>query len=122
MARDHTRTGKALKPSIPAHLNARAIKVTVVLDASEVARLAVPEGQPRVTLSIRVGGEISVGGERLVTAELAAKSVRKAQAAIIEQGVAVVLQGRLVAGDVLAEAGLACQPKAPKSATMETAA
>jgi hypothetical protein len=102
---------------MPVHLNARAIKVTIVLDPSELARLAVPEGQPRVTLSIRVGGEISVGGARIVTADIAAKSVRKAQVAIREHGaagVAVILQGKLVADDQIAEAGLVAQVKTPR--------
>jgi len=53
--------------------------------------------------------------DRPLTAEIAAKSLRKAQTAIRETGadnIALVLQGHLVAGDRVAEAGLAAQPKA----------
>jgi hypothetical protein len=99
-----------------AHLTARVLKVTVVLDPAEVAKLTVPD-QPRMTLSIQGGGEIRVGGERVVTADLASKSVRKAQAAIREHGaeaMVVVLQGKLIAGDQLTEAGLVAHVKATK--------
>src|SRR5262245_24401613 len=54
---------------------------------------------------------------RTVTAEIAAKSLRKAQTAIRDAGadnIVLLLQGRLVAGDVIAEAGLSAQPKAAK--------
>ena len=53
-----------------------------------------------------------------MTAEIAAKSLRKAQTAIREAGadnLALVLQGRLT-GDTIAEAGLSAQPKTPKAA------
>jgi predicted O-methyltransferase YrrM len=56
--------------------------------------------------------------DRVVTADVAAKSLRKAQAAIREagvDGVAVILQGALAAGDEITEAGLSAQPKAPKA-------
>jgi predicted O-methyltransferase YrrM len=52
-----------------------------------------------------------------VTAEIAAKSLRRAQRAIREAGtdnIVPLLQGRLAAGDVIAEAGLSAQPKAAK--------
>ena len=51
---------------------------------------------------------------RTITAEIAAKSLRKAQTAIREAGadnIALVLQGHLAVGDAIAEAGLAAQPK-----------
>jgi hypothetical protein len=57
--------------------------------------------------------------DRTVTAEIATKSLRKAQTAIRDAGadnIALLLQGRLVAGDVIAEAGLSAQPKTPKAA------
>ena len=57
--------------------------------------------------------------DRIVTAEIAAKSLLKAQTAIREAGADNVLQGRLVAGDRVADAGLSRQPKAAKrGATM----
>jgi hypothetical protein len=93
-------------------LTARALKCTVLLDPAEIEGIALAEGTPRVQLRILVDG-------RTVTADIAAKSVRKAQAAIAEHGaagVAVLLQGKLSNSDVLAEAGLVAQPKAPKPA------
>jgi hypothetical protein len=54
--------------------------------------------------------------DRKLSADIAAKSLRKAQAAIREAGadnVTLILQGCLVAGDIIAEAGLsAAQGKA----------
>jgi hypothetical protein len=53
--------------------------------------------------------------DRKLSADIAAKSLRKAQTAIREVGavaVAVVLQGCLVEGDIIAEAGLTAPPKA----------
>jgi hypothetical protein len=93
-------------------LTARSLKCTVVLDPAEVVAIPVKDGLPRVLLRIRLP-------DRTVTADLAAKSVRRAQATIREHGepgVAAIIQGKLVAGDVLQEAGLAVQPKAPKAA------
>ena len=55
--------------------------------------------------------------DRIVSAEIAAKSPRKAQTAIREAGVdniVLLLQGRLIAGDVIAAAGLSAQSKAVK--------
>ena len=52
----------------------------------------------------------------VVTADLAAKSVRRAIAVVREHGseaVAAIVQGRLV-GSQITEAGLAVQPKVPK--------
>ena len=64
----------------------------------------------RVRLRIRLP-------DRKLTADIAAKSLREAQAAIREAGadaIALVLQGCLVEGDVIAEAGLSAQSKAAK--------
>jgi hypothetical protein len=96
--------------SLPGTLTASRLKVTTMLNATELLAIAAPEGKPRITLRIRLPG-------RTVTAEIASKSLRKAQTAIREAGadsIAPVLQGRLVAGDVIAEAGLSAQPKAAK--------
>jgi len=98
-------------------LNARALKCTVVLDPAEVAQIVAPDGKPRVVIGIRLP-------DRRVSVDLNAKSVRKTIAAISEygpDGVAVVIQGKLV-GDVLTDAGIAAQPKArPQTATAEAA-
>ena len=56
-------------------LNARALKVTAVLDPTEVALIVAPDGQPRVAIDIRLP-------DRRVSAELNAKSVRRALAVI----------------------------------------
>jgi hypothetical protein len=94
----------------PGTLTASRLKVTVVLNAAELLRVPAPDGKPRLTLRI-------VLPVRAVTADIAAKSLRKAQAAIRETGdnnVAVILQGHLIAGDVIAEAGLTVQPRAAR--------
>jgi hypothetical protein len=102
---------------MPAHLTARSLKCTLVLDPAELALLEVPDGQPRQTLRVKVP-------DRRVMADIAAKSVRKAKATIAEHGVqavAVVSQGKLGAGDLVLEAGLVVQIKTPKPAALETA-
>jgi hypothetical protein len=93
-------------------ISAQKLKITVALRASELAPLAVPNGAPRVVLRIKLP-------DRTLTADISAKSLRRVQAAISELGaenVACILQGSLVAGDVVAEAGLSGQPKTPKPA------
>jgi hypothetical protein len=94
-------------------LTTRALKCTVLLDPAEIEGLALVDGIPRVQLNIRVADG------RTVTADVAAKAVRKAQAVIAQHGaagVAAFLQGKLGNGDVLLEAGLVAQPKTPKPA------
>ena len=84
------------------NLTARSLKATLVL---EPAQLAEVDG-------------------RTVTTDIAAKSARKALAAIREHGadgVMAILQGKLGKGDVLLEAGLVVQPKAPKAAAAQPA-
>jgi hypothetical protein len=99
-------------------LNARALKCTIVLDPVEAAQIVAPDGKPRVVIGIRLP-------DRRVSVDLNAKSVRKALAAINEygpDGVAVVIQGKLVGGDVITEAGIIAQPKGrPQTATAEAA-
>jgi ribosomal protein S3 len=93
-------------------LNSRALKCTVVLDPAEVAQIVAPDGRPRVVLAIRLP-------DRRITADLNAKSVRKALATISEHGpdgVSVVVQGKLM-GDAITEAGIMAQPKVPKPAS-----
>jgi hypothetical protein len=87
-------------------LNARALKCTVVLDPAEVAQLVAPNGQPRVVLTVRMP-------DRRVSADVAAKSVRRALVTIGEHGpdgVSVIVPGRLV-GDSITEAGIMAQRK-----------
>jgi hypothetical protein len=92
-------------------LEARALKCTVVLDPAALSGLEVPNGMAKVALRIKLPS-------RTVKAEVNAKSLRRCVAAIDAagpDGVAVVLQDKLE-GDVLAEAGIAAQPKTPKAA------
>jgi ribosomal protein S3 len=102
---------------MPTHvLSARALKCTVVLDPAEVAELEAPDGQPRVAIDIRLP-------DRRVSAELNAKSVRRAIAAISEHGpdgVAVIVQGKLV-GDAITEAGMFSQLRVRPQAAAEAA-
>ena len=99
------------------NLTARSLKATLVLEPAQLAELVVRDGVPRVQLRIEVDG-------RTVTTDIAAKSARKALATIREQGpdgVMAILQGKLGTGDVLLEAGLVVQPKAPKAAATQPA-
>ena len=101
---------KAPPLRLPGTLTATRLKITTVLNAAELLAIDVPNGKPRVILRIRLP-------DRTVTAEIAAKSLRKAQRAIRESGgddIAVVLQGNLVTGDTITEAGISAQPKAAK--------
>ena len=61
-------------------LAARALKVTVPLDVAEVAALPDPGGQARSQLAITCEGKV-------YTADIAAKSLRKAKATIAASGV-----------------------------------
>jgi hypothetical protein len=93
-------------------LQAKAFKVTAVLESAAVAGLNVPGNQPKMSLRISVSG-------RTLRTELVCKSLRKVQAQISEHSpdaVAVVLQGKLE-GESLLEAGITAQIKTPKPAT-----
>jgi hypothetical protein len=105
--------------TLPGTLTASRLKITVVLNAAEIAAVRAPQtngtDKQRVTLRIRLA-------DRTITAEIAAKSLRKAQNAMREagaDGIVTVLQGHLVAGDRIAEAGLSAQPKTPKLAPQQ---
>jgi hypothetical protein len=92
-------------------LTARAIKVTLVVEPEALAGFVVPNGGERVRFWVRVG-------ERRLTGELNPKTVRKVIATVAEHGagaVAVVVQGKLGAGDVVEEAGITAQVKGPKA-------
>ena len=95
---------RATAPGMP---TAQRLKVTTTLNAAELLAIPAPEGRPRLTLRIRLP-------DRTITAEIAAKSLRKAQTAIREadaDNIALVLQGRFIAGDRAAEAGLSALPE-----------
>jgi hypothetical protein len=100
-------------------VTAKSLKCTFTLDPAEVVAIAAPESGPnRTVLTVRFP-------DRAVSVDLSAKSVRRAQAAIREHGtdgVAVLIQGKLVANpDRIVEGGLAAQVKA-KAATPAAAA
>jgi len=101
---------RARNPTMPI-VTAKALKATLVLDPISVLNIAVPEGgASRTMLNVRLP-------DRTLTVDLASKAIRKAQAVIDECGVeaiAVLLQGRLAAGDVLVECGIVAQPKGKK--------
>jgi hypothetical protein len=93
-------------------LTSNKLKCTLVLKGEELLTIPAPEGQPRVTLRVKLP-------DRTISADIATKSLRRAQTAIRElgaDGVAVNLQGVLQANDVLADAGLAAQPRAEEEA------
>ena len=84
--------------------------MSLVLDIAAVARIKA-DGLDRVTVLVSVAG-------RQVSADLNAKSVRKAKGTVAEHGAEnldCTLQGKLLPGDVLGEAGLAVMPKTPPS-------
>jgi hypothetical protein len=91
-------------------LTAKRLKITMVLDAAELLAIAAPVGTSRLDLKVNLP-------DRSLVASIAAKSLRKAQSTIAEHGagnVALVLQGHLVGGNIIAEAGLVAQIKLPR--------
>jgi hypothetical protein len=91
-------------------ITARALKVTVPLDAAEIAALPAPDGQARGQLSI-----VACEG-KVYAADIATKSLRKAKATIAASGVTnvfVLVQGKL-RGNEIVECGLVAQMKVPK--------
>jgi hypothetical protein len=93
-------------------LTANKLKVTLVLKSEEILTVPAPDGTSRVVLQIKLP-------DYKLTADVAAKSVRKAQTAVRESGaenVALILQGNLLlSADAIEGAGLSAQPRGPKS-------
>jgi hypothetical protein len=73
------RPGTITLPPRPGTLTAGRLKVALVLNAAELNAIKSPKAKPRVTLRIRLA-------DRTLTAEIAAKSLRKAQVTIREAG------------------------------------
>jgi hypothetical protein len=93
-------------------ITATKLKITTVLKGEELLAVPAPDGKPRVVLRVKLP-------DRTISADIAAKSLRRAQATIRELGaenVACLLQGNLVANDVVTDAGLTAQPKVKKEA------
>jgi hypothetical protein len=91
----------------PAALTARALKVTVVLNVAEIAKLPTPDGQARSKLTINCEG-------RVYNADVATKSLRKCKATITANECVVILQGKLK-GTEITECGIVAQVKVPKT-------
>ena len=99
-------------------LTARSVKVTLVLNPAEAAAVLRPFAD---TANKRIGVTIAVDGHRL-KADFAPKAVRKVLALVEEhgpEGVAMLIQGKLVSGGNVIEASLVAQPRAPRPAQME---
>jgi hypothetical protein len=98
------------KPVTQLTLTTRALKVTVPLDAAEVAALPSPDGQVRSQLFIVCEGKI-------YTADIATKSLRKAKSTIAASGVSntfVMVQGKLKGNEII-ECGLTAQVKVART-------
>ena len=98
-------------------LSARALKITIPLDAMEVRTLPDPGGQARCLLAITCEGKI-------YTADIATKALRKARSTISANGaekVFVLIQGKLK-GNEITECGLVAQVKTPKPSVTASAA
>ena len=91
------------------NLTARALKITVPLDAAEVRALPDPGGQARSQLAIACEGKV-------YTADIATKALRKAKGVIGANGaenVFVMVQGKLKGNEII-DCGLVAQVKTPK--------
>jgi hypothetical protein len=89
-------------------LIAKALKVTAVIDAEELAAIDPPVGAKTVPFEIAVDGQI-------VSGSFNAKSARRAISAAKDGDHVIVVQGKLI-GNTLAEAGIIAQPRKPKEA------
>ena len=99
------------------NLDARALKVTPVLDPAQLAEVSVPPAVGPQQLRITVGA-------RRVSGQVSAKSLRKAVAMITEHGtekVVLIVQGKLQEDDVISECGLVAQLRAPRPSPEQTA-
>jgi hypothetical protein len=92
-------------------LTSRAVKVTLVLDPAQLHGVTLVD-------STRPQPFVVTVGERQLTGTLNPKPLRRVLATIREHGpdkVAVILQGKLEAGDIVAEAGVSAMVKTPKN-------
>jgi hypothetical protein len=110
---DENAAGKPSKEAKSPVLNlaAKSIKVTLVIDPAQLRGVSVPNGATQVPFVIDAGG-------RKVRGRFNAKTLRRSAAVVAELGaasLAVIIQGRLGAGDQIEDAGIAAQPKAPRN-------
>jgi hypothetical protein len=97
------------KPVPQLTVTTRALKVSAVLDAAEVAGLPTPDGQARSHLAVSCDGKI-------YRADIATKSLRKVKTTIAANGAEntfVMVQGKLKNNEI-AECGLVAQAKVKK--------
>jgi hypothetical protein len=110
---DLTRGRLTLRPrtrSDGVQLTARSLKIVLLLDPAALGASL----QPYATVEDRVPFLIAVEGRRL-TADFPPRAVRKVLATIAEHGVdgiACMVQGRLLGDNSIGDAGLSAQPKA----------
>lgn len=90
-------------------LAARSLKATLVIDQAQLDGIEVPNGAGPVDFEVRLEDG------RRVTGKLNPKTLRRAIATCREGPAAVIVQGKLSAGDVLAQAGLQAMAKQPKA-------
>lgn len=98
-------------------LKGRSCNVVIPLEYESFTGIELPNGQNRMSLHIKL-----MGGTMI--ADIATKSVRKAVAAIAEQGpeaLILLIKGRLTPGNIIEGAGLIVQPKTPKAPISEPA-
>ena len=94
-------------------LTAKSLKATLVLDPAQITGIKIPDGIKQVPFSI-----VTEDG-RTVIGTFAARSLRRVAAAAAAGNVVIVVKGRLISGDVLAEAGIEAMPKTPKPPASE---
>lgn len=95
-------------------VNGRSMRVVLPLAPENLMLIKLPN-EKRTRLRIQIHG-------RMIVAEIATKSLRKAIAVIAEHGadgVAAFVQGKLAPGNIVEEAGLIAQPKGQKVSTPE---
>ena len=91
-------------------LGARTVKVSIVVAAGDVLALRATAGQSHVATVIKTP-------ELSLRTTFNAKSVRRAQQLVQEaesNGIVVLCQGKLGAGNTIEEAGLSVQPRGPR--------
>jgi hypothetical protein len=89
-------------------LSAKSIKVVLAIDARQLLGVSVANGVAQVPFIVAVAG-------RHIKGKLNAKTLSRAVGMVTASGgedVGVIIQGRLVAGEQLEDAGISAQPRA----------
>jgi hypothetical protein len=88
-------------------LSAKSIKVVLAIDPQQLLGVSVTNGVAQVPFVVAVAG-------RHIKGKLNAKTLRRAVAVVTASGgedVGVMIQGRLVVGEQLEDAGISAQPR-----------